>query len=291
MDLFSIQFRSFWGIFGWMIISAPDWYYAIYRILCVAGVAGIAFFLTGRSYRLSGVQRASLACLALFIVTQEIYLIVLNTRCNASCYQGRYLFPVIGPLAVMIGWGVTSLMPKRIAPWLTGGLVCLLLGVAVFVPFRVISPAYRIAAQPKWVLWLVPHKTDITFGHTFQLKGYDARQTADGTSVNLTLYWQAETTPDFNYSVFAHLIDGSGALVAQQDHAPGEAVKFPPVAWAVGDIVADEHLIKIPPNTAQGTYRLRVGVYNWISGDQMAVTSNNLAGQKYVILDESIVLP
>ncbi|MBI3734861.1 MAG: DUF2142 domain-containing protein [Chloroflexi bacterium] len=290
IDMFSTQFRSFWGVFGWMNITPPDWFYAVYQILGLAGLVGIIFFTARRSQHLSGIQKQMLACLALFIVVQEAYLIVLNTRCNVSCYQGRYLFPIIGPLAVMISWGLTSLFPRRIVSWLVGGLMIVLIGIAVFVPLRVISPAYRIAAQPKWALWFVPYKTDITFGHMFELKGYDVSKAQDGTSVKLTLYWQAASKPDFNYSVFAHLIDGSDRLIAQQDHAPGETLQFPPVAWSLGDIIADEHLMAAPSPLAQGTYRLRVGVYRWDTGEQLAITSKGLAGNEFVVLDQTVTL-
>jgi hypothetical protein len=105
----------------------------------------------------------------------------------------------------------------------------------------------------------------------------------------MTLYWQALAKPDFDYSAFVHLIDGQGRIVAQEDQGPGAAAGYPPTSWLIGDIVADQHVLDLPSQLPPGSYRLRVGVYNWATGQQLPVAAadgKNLG--TYVILDQEV---
>jgi hypothetical protein len=188
---------------------------------------------------------------------------------------------------IFLSLGLLSLLPKRLTIPIVSGFVLVLIGIAVFMPFNVIKPAYQIVPLPKWSLWFVPNKTEFTFGDMFELKGYKVRLNMDDPQVSLTLYWQAVKRPDFNYSVFAHLINESNQLVAQKDHAPGEDRGYPPMAWWPGDIIADEHVIKIPHELPPGTYRFRVGVYNWATGEQLPVSLKGKPIGNFVILDQT----
>ncbi len=152
-------------------------------------------------------------------------------------------------------------------------------------PLRVIVPAYATAPQPKWSVWLLPHKSGATFGDQIRLAGYAARVEPGGGAVKLTLYWEALRTPDFNYSAFAHLLDAGGQVVAQQDRAPGEDRGYPPQAWLPEDIVIDEHTLPLPPGGAGKPYKLRVGLYNWQNGQQLPVSQGGQPAGTFVLLD------
>jgi len=141
---------------------------------------------------------------------------------------------------------------------------------------------------PKWNLWFVPNKTGFTFSSMFELVGYDVRTYTSTSEVSVILYWQALQQPDFDYSVFVHLIDESDQLVAQKDHAPGARFGYPPTTWQVGDLVADEHVIKIPPQLAPGTWRFRVGVYNWADGERLQIRRQGEPGGDCVTLDQRL---
>jgi len=141
-DMLIWQFRSFWGVFGWMNILLPNIYYTLYLALCAIALVSVMYFFARSFHHLSSFQAKSIAWFIVFIILQEAYLLTLNTRCNASCYQGRYLFPVISLSAVVIGWGISNLLPRRIANLLAVSLMLGLLMVAVFIPFGIIGPAY-----------------------------------------------------------------------------------------------------------------------------------------------------
>jgi len=290
---FSVQFRSFWGMFGWMNVPCPDWFYRAFGVLCLLSLLGLGIrALRRRLSRPGGSEDRTLPISLLFVASlaQEAYMLAVITTCNPSCYQGRYLFPVIAPLMIIVSWGLSGLLPQRRRPVsiLVMVIVLVLVSTAVFVPVKVIAPAYETVPMSAWRLWLVPHKASFDFGDIFRLRGYDWRIDNDSTAVILTLYWQALERPDFNYSVFAHLIDESNQIVAQKDHAPGEENNYPPIAWWPGDIIADEHKIDVPLQLPPGSYRFRIGVYNWATGEQLpALASGDYVGD-FVILDRAV---
>ena len=168
--------------------------------------------------------------------------------------------------------------PSRLWDWQD---VSFLRGIQVAEPVRV--PLSR------WSAWLVPNKSDFTFGGMMDLKGW--RLLVDRRSVRLTVYWQARERPDFDYSAFVHVVDSSGKKVAQRDHAPGACAGYPPTKWQPGDVIADEHSILIPHEAPEGTYRLKVGVYNWATGQRLEVYSHEKRLGDSIILEETFCQP
>lgn len=297
-EFYTVQFRSFWGVFGWMNVTAPDWFYRVFGLLCLLGLLGLGVrAFRHRRVTQSGSRDRAIPILLLFVafVVQQAYMLAVIARCNASCYQGRYIFPAIAPVMILLSWGLTGLLPRgrgKAWKWFsTLTLVVLLLGlvfIAAFVPARVIGPAYDIVPVSNWRLWLVPHKTDISFGGMFRLRGYDFDVDAQATTVVLTLYWQALQRPDFDYSAFVHLIDESDQLITQKDHAPGEARRYPPTAWWPGDIVVDAHRLSVAVPLSSGNYRFRIGLYNWITGEPLPARVEGEAAGNFVILERAV---
>ncbi len=286
-DFFFTQFRSFWGVFGWMNVPAPQWFYQAFKALCLLGLLGLV--IRGFRHGLSGQKEraAPIVLLFLIIIAQEAYMLALATKWNASIYQGRYMFPAIAPIAIVLSWGLTGLLPRRekLASILVSAFVLFLASMAVFALVKVIAPAYEIVPIPKWRLWFVPYKTNIEFGGMFRLRGYDIRWDESSGIATVILYWEALQRPDFDYSVFVHLIDESGQIIDQKDHAPGYERNYPPTVWLPGDIVEDPHQIKIPQQWSKSDCRFRIGVYNWATGEQLpAFVSGNYVGNFTVIV-------
>jgi 4-amino-4-deoxy-L-arabinose transferase-like glycosyltransferase len=279
------QFRSFWGVFGWMNVSAPEWFYAGATALCVAAALGLLWLgvtrlaAGGGAGRIGAFRpvvelrrvRPALLVLGGLVVTHEALLLALATRCDASCYQGRYLFPVIAPAMVLASLGLAHLPLGRLRGPAFAGLLAALLASAASLPVTTIAAAYPPATVPAGRLRLVDVAPTFSFGSTFELASYTLDVDDDESRVTVTLYWRALARPDFDYSVFVHLVDDADRLVAQQDHAPGARRRYPPSSWLAGDVVADEHEIVLPAGCPPGTYRLRLGVYNWATGERLPV--------------------
>ncbi len=82
-----------------------------------------------------------------------------------------------------------------------------------------------------------------------------------GGNLQVALEWQALSASGRDYTVFVHLLDGDGRLVAQSDSQPAGG-QFPTQIWAPGDRVRDVHELAVPPSAATGPYRLAVGLYS-----------------------------
>ena len=123
----------------------------------------------------------------------------------------------------------------------------------------------------------VPTPDRRQFGQEIAFLGYDVPASAAlNKPLMITLYWQALATPARDYSVFIHLIDNDGRIVAQQDGPPAEG-SYPTSLWSAAEIISDSHELQLPPSLAPGDYHIRLGLYNPTDGIRVPVLDD--AGQ------------
>jgi hypothetical protein len=80
--------------------------------------------------------------------------------------------------------------------------------------------------------------------------------------------WLAAAPPSRAYTLFVHLSDGAGRVLAQADSPPQRGA-FPTSLWDAGDRVSDVHLVQAPP----GRYRLSIGWYRPDTGQRLPLAS------------------
>lgn len=106
----------------------------------------------------------------------------------------------------------------------------------------------------------------------------------NGDLLQVSLLWTAVSPTSTDYTVFVHLLDGGGTLVAQQDGAPTFGAKRTSL-WQRGDVVIDRRDIvigKLPP----GNYRLDVGMYDAITIERQHFGDSDVAWQIDIALGE-----
>jgi hypothetical protein len=104
------------------------------------------------------------------------------------------------------------------------------------------------------------------------LRSYSYQPFLDaGRWINVRLQWQASQPLATNYTVFIHLIDQNGRLVAQQDGQP-TAGYAPTSSWGPGLIIDDRHALLLPPGLASGEYQLRIGLYDPATGERLILS-------------------
>ena len=98
----------------------------------------------------------------------------------------------------------------------------------------------------------------VIFGEGIRLHGYQIEQS--GPELSVTLYWEALTAGQPDYTRFVHLFDPqTDGIVLQSDGQPRND-SYPTSQWTVGEIVADTTIFDLSA-VAPGSYRLGVGFY------------------------------
>ncbi len=120
------------------------------------------------------------------------------------------------------------------------------------------------------------------FGSAFRLDGVSyERQT--GSILTVSSYWQVQQKLPKNYTLFVHLLDANGQLIAQQDAPPNgqvipdphqlvrQGLDFGPFnpqtlatsSWQAGEWLLISQSLPLPSglDLRQGHYRLEIGMY------------------------------
>lgn len=133
---------------------------------------------------------------------------------------------------------------------------------------------------------------DASFGEAVRLVGYTLNRAVShpGDTLGLTLYWQADMDVGTSYTVFVHLVDHQGRLVAQHDSPPAND-DLPTDLWVSGEIVTDPHRIRLPRDLPFGTYTLRAGMYNPSTGDRVTVGATTTTPDRALDLTTVEIMP
>jgi hypothetical protein len=143
------------------------------------------------------------------------------------------------------------LVQATIAPFRTAGPPPWFRGLAVLPPLKLPEPA---SATPPEVPLALP------FGEAVELAGYSFADEGD----TLVLLWHARRDVERDYTVFVHLLDETGRLVAQRD-APPKDGGYPTSLWSAGERVTDR--IVLPE--AEGVRTILVGLYDPVTGARL----------------------
>jgi hypothetical protein len=102
------------------------------------------------------------------------------------------------------------------------------------------------------------HTESVRFADVAELIGWEL---ADG---QLTLAWRALGTADRRYSVFVHVRDVGGTILAQHDAPPQNGAR-PTTSWLAGEVIVETLALDWPP----GALNLAVGLYEPQSGARL----------------------
>jgi hypothetical protein len=124
--------------------------------------------------------------------------------------------------------------------------------------------------QPEFDLPAGIEPLTATFAGAIGLRGYTVKQTDQALAI--TLYWQALSAGQADFSHFVHLLDPeTDTVVAQHDAMPRQN-SYPTSQWTAGEIVSDPLMLdlkRVPP----GNYLLAVGLYYPIAPDFVRLTA------------------
>jgi len=299
-DWFGLLYRSFWFEFGWMQIFAPGWVYGLFSAAVVIIIGLTVWRITTvpdysprsvtewgakQSGSEAAIQRFSTPINLLLMLHLSLFLIVVLARYILSATidtgQGRHLFPALPVIAVAIGWayqrGKVTQLPSGTSQTpgsqftihnsqfiiFTLATVCFLGGALyTLIPATIILPRYQtrpVTQTPP----SVPHPQNLPLADGLRLTGLDAPPAATaGTSLPVTLYWQATREAKQEYLQTLCLVDEREQPAACWSGLLTNG-RYPARAWEAGDTIIDRVAIPVPAcdRLENQQHRLRLTVY------------------------------
>lgn len=141
-----------------------------------------------------------------------------------------------------------------------------------------------------FILPVMQQQADASFGEIARLRGYDLAGTSADHSqpYTLTLYWEAlnQQPLETNYTVFTHLLDKDGKVIAQHDGIPAGGNE-PTSSWVARQIVIDQHaLVFLEGSDYAGLATLEVGLYNPLTFQRLTLSN----GEDHLVLPINITV-
>ena len=119
---------------------------------------------------------------------------------------------------------------------------------------------------------------DATFDGQIRLLAFDCggreKIALPGTTVRVTLYWQALARSPRAATVFVHLYDTADKLWSQQDNAPVNGT-YPMIEWQPEVTIVDQYALTIPADAPAGTYSIQAGMYDVQTGERFVVVDSH----------------
>jgi 4-amino-4-deoxy-L-arabinose transferase-like glycosyltransferase len=266
-------FYSYWGRFT-CDVSPGAWYYGLWGLLAVAGLAGLGRQWTG----LDKQQRTSLLLLGFWFVL--VFAGWFRWNLLASGVQGRLLFPATATMSILIGAGMAAWTGRR---WvLRLGLPGCWFGLAVWVLFGLIWPTF---APPRRYANAddldIPRRIDASFEDAdgrIDLLGYCVGPDSldPGGELEVAVYLSTEAPLADTYSLGLWLVSaipGDTTRLAGLDTWPGNG-SYPTTAWQPGEVIRDVYGLDVPAEVDQAQAWVvqlnvfRVGQRGWVSFSQ-----------------------
>jgi hypothetical protein len=121
---------------------------------------------------------------------------------------------------------------------------------------------------------VTPTNTRTVFGNAIALDYADvAGPIKPGAELPVELQWSSVRNVPTDYSVFVHVTDNTGRVVAQSDHLAG-GHEFPTSSWQVGDTFYDEEKVELPGDLPTGHFGVEVGLYDLATMKRLTVASS-----------------
>ena len=286
--------RSFWGLFGWLNLPYPAWVYLALRVVAVFVALGLLLHLA-RATSAGGARLASRVPHAFLLLWLLVLTISwLRFMRVAPAAQGRYFFAALPALALLwaLGWmGWASRIGHRIGHNIGWSVTSALGLLTLATPFLLIRPAYTPPpmsvpdSSSNTAVSSTPHALFLAGNSEIRLQhaaaSYDALQgrtgeqdpqlptVFPGDEVRVDLAFMTNAPLAADWSLFIHLVDGTGLTVAQLDSMPGGGLR-PTSGWLPDRLLLDSYTVAIPetahtPNRASW----QIGFYDHHSGERL----------------------
>jgi Dolichyl-phosphate-mannose-protein mannosyltransferase len=122
------------------------------------------------------------------------------------------------------------------------------------------------------------HVDNVRFGPSLILRGHNLVVDSDG--LHARLFWEAASPITRQLVVSVQVLDEAGRLVAQHDGEPVDG-RLPTPTWRAGEVVRDDHLVRLPGLLAGRSVTLVV--YDSETGQRLLVSGGKSEADRLVL--------
>jgi eukaryotic-like serine/threonine-protein kinase len=150
-------------------------------------------------------------------------------------------------------------------------------------------PPASLVSSRSMVLLTVSLGTRIPVGAQFddgiRLEAFELPRDvlSPGEALSVTFMWGAASSPRQDYTVFIHLTNRQGGIIAQYDSAPVSGSR-PTSGWQATEEILDSYQLLIPTNIPPGAYQLRLGLYTPETGNRLQILQSARLNQEFEAL-------
>ena len=264
------SWTTLWARFSYGQIPVPTIFYMITGILCGAGLIGLGIYLIRARDKSSDEEKSEApsftrkqwAMLAVLIASVILNFLVLYAYITVSPAgaMGRFFFPGLPAFCVMVALGLIGLLPANTRNIGTAVLSAGMLMYVFATLFGYLIPAYAIPAQAT----APDHPLNIQIGDVARILDYKVtpNNLRPSDTLDVTVTWQVLRPTNQPHQVFIHLLNDTGALVAQRDTYTGLG-NYPSNWWKPEHIFTETYKIYLPDTTyAPDQVLVSIGLFN-----------------------------
>jgi hypothetical protein len=132
------------------------------------------------------------------------------------------------------------------------------------------------------------NQSDAEIGWGYAAPSVAAVKQGSGSSFTITYDWLVYRSPgtQVNYNAFVHFVsdsqasDAAAGVVFQGDHQ----LSPPTSMWQAGQTVSDGPItVAIPSSVPDGTYSIRIGLYDQVTGQRLLLSGDNDGTLRYIV--------
>ena len=269
--------QSFWGLFGGVNLPFPPWVYFTLNLISLLALAGLLVFIIRKWMDDRWHLRHWLPLTVPLTFTCVVIISLLRWSTETWSSQGRLVFTAIQSLFVLFAIGLNNLVPNHLPHYrriLVAIVVLFMLALSASTPKWLIASAYDPPEPANLKAMTSPFEVNFQSSPEktqMRLLGYTLPSASlrPGELLELTLFWQAMGTNDKDWSVFVHLQDSHGMVIAQRDTYPGLGLLATSEMQA-GHTVADRYVLSVPTTSDAPTdLLLNIGLYDYTTGQRL----------------------
>ncbi len=236
---------SFWGVFGWCSVPAPQWTVWFGSSLAIIGAAGLLVsFVKGKA-----TDRWAISILLFFLLNVLTLPLIREISYGKTDLCGRYMLSGLTAVSVLLAWGWRTMLPS--AQFRRAAAIAATAGMSVlslYILLGTIQPAYagpkvyngNISSPPQ------ENEAHIRFGNSIELVSYRIQpQTVKPRNVvSVTAVWKCLKPIEKNYTLGLQILGRGMKVYGEKYLYPGNG-EFPTSMWKPGDTFREVY--RIPP--------------------------------------------